>query len=171
MYMNTLLHYHFCLQIITDRFLLIKVSHPIHTIPEINAHLLYPYAPGSILSDTNYYIALHVFLVVSMATNIVQHLAIISILRGGGSSTGSGYHQYGETICGVIGPKIFPTSSVKQKVCTLCTDIIHTHTHTHTHTVQTFISVHGSYHCSQYACAWFTLDKWYECTCKLSMYS
>ncbi len=42
MYMNTLLHCHFCIQIITDHFLLIKVSQPIHTIPGINAHLLYP---------------------------------------------------------------------------------------------------------------------------------
>ncbi len=42
MYMNTLLHCHFCIQIITDHFLLIKVSHSIHTIPGINAHLLYP---------------------------------------------------------------------------------------------------------------------------------
>ncbi len=42
MYMNTLLHCHFCIQIITDHFLLIKVSHTIHTIPGINAHLLYP---------------------------------------------------------------------------------------------------------------------------------
>ncbi len=41
MYMTTLLHCHFCIQIITDHFLLIKVSHPIHTIPGINAHLLY----------------------------------------------------------------------------------------------------------------------------------
>ncbi len=58
--------------IITHHFLLSKVSRPIHTIPGINAHLLYPsYAPGSILSDTNYYIVLYVFLVVSMATNIV----------------------------------------------------------------------------------------------------
>ncbi len=38
------------------------------------------YTPGSILSDTNYYIALYVFLVVSMATNIVYHLAIILYL-------------------------------------------------------------------------------------------
>ncbi len=29
------------------------------------------YAPGSILSDTNYYIVMYVFLVVSMATIIV----------------------------------------------------------------------------------------------------
>ncbi len=42
MYMNTLLHCHFCIQIITDHFLLSKVSLPIHTIPGINAHLLYP---------------------------------------------------------------------------------------------------------------------------------
>ncbi len=42
MYMNTLLHCHFCIQIITDQFLLSKVSHPIHTISRINAHLLYP---------------------------------------------------------------------------------------------------------------------------------
>ncbi len=42
MYMNTLLHCHFCMQIIPDHFLLIKVSHPIHTIPGINSHLLYP---------------------------------------------------------------------------------------------------------------------------------
>ncbi len=42
MHMNTLLHCHFCIQIITDHFLLSKVSHPIHTIPGINAHLLYP---------------------------------------------------------------------------------------------------------------------------------
>ncbi len=41
MYMNTLLHCHFCIQIITDHFVLSKVSHPIHTIP-INAPLLYP---------------------------------------------------------------------------------------------------------------------------------
>ncbi len=40
------------------------------------------YPPGSILSDTNYYIALYVFLVVSMATNVVLHLTIISILGG-----------------------------------------------------------------------------------------
>ncbi len=33
---------HFCIQIITDHFLLSKVSHPIHTIPGINAQLLYP---------------------------------------------------------------------------------------------------------------------------------
>ncbi len=38
------------------------------------------YAPGSILSDTNDYIVLYVFLVVSMATNVMKHLAIISIL-------------------------------------------------------------------------------------------
>ncbi len=42
MYMNRLLHCHFCIQIITDHFLLSKVSHPIHTILGINAHLLYP---------------------------------------------------------------------------------------------------------------------------------
>ncbi len=42
MYINTLLHCHFCIQIITDHFLLSKVSCPIHTIPGINAHLLYP---------------------------------------------------------------------------------------------------------------------------------
>ncbi len=42
MYMNTLLHCHFCIQIITDHFLLNQVSHPIHNIPGINAHLLYP---------------------------------------------------------------------------------------------------------------------------------
>ncbi len=42
MYINTLLHCYFCIQIITDHFLLSKVSRPIHTIPGINAHLLYP---------------------------------------------------------------------------------------------------------------------------------
>ncbi len=42
MYMNTLLHCHFCKQLITDHFLLSKVSHHIYTIPGINAHLLYP---------------------------------------------------------------------------------------------------------------------------------
>ncbi len=42
MYMNTFLDCHFCIQIITDHFLLSKVSRPIHTIPGINAHLLYP---------------------------------------------------------------------------------------------------------------------------------
>ncbi len=42
MYMNTLVHCHFCIEIITDHFLLSMVSCPIHTIPGINAHLLYP---------------------------------------------------------------------------------------------------------------------------------
>ncbi len=42
MYINTLLLCHFCIQIITDHSLQSKVSHPIHTIPAINAHLLYP---------------------------------------------------------------------------------------------------------------------------------
>ncbi len=37
-----ILHCHFCIQIITDHLLLSKVSHPIHTIPGINGHLLYP---------------------------------------------------------------------------------------------------------------------------------
>ncbi len=40
--MSTLLYCHFRIQIITDHFMLSKVSHPIHTIPGINAHLLYP---------------------------------------------------------------------------------------------------------------------------------
>ncbi len=40
--MNTLLYCHFCIQMITHHFLLSKVSRPIHTIPGINAHLLYP---------------------------------------------------------------------------------------------------------------------------------
>ncbi len=72
MYMNTLLHCHFCIQIITHHFLLSKVSRPIHTIPGIK-HTYYTlfYAPGSILSDTNYYIVLYLFVVVSMATNVV----------------------------------------------------------------------------------------------------
>ncbi len=39
MYVNTLLHCHFCIQIITHHFLLSKVSRPIHTKPGINAHL------------------------------------------------------------------------------------------------------------------------------------
>ncbi len=40
-YMTTLLHCHFCIQMITHHFLPSKVSRPIHTIPAINAHLLY----------------------------------------------------------------------------------------------------------------------------------
>ncbi len=42
MYVNTLLLCHLCIQIITHHFLLNKVSHPVHTIQGINAHLLYP---------------------------------------------------------------------------------------------------------------------------------
>ncbi len=42
MYMNTLLHCHYCIQIITNHLQLSKVTRPIHTIPGINAHLLYP---------------------------------------------------------------------------------------------------------------------------------
>ncbi len=39
---NTLLHCHFCIQIIARHFLLTKVSPNINTIPWINTHLLYP---------------------------------------------------------------------------------------------------------------------------------
>ncbi len=42
--MYTLLHCHFCIQIITNHFLLSKVSHPIHTIPGMNkCTLIIPY--------------------------------------------------------------------------------------------------------------------------------
>ncbi len=90
MYVNTLLDCHFWIQIITDHFLLNKVSHPIHTMPGTNAHLLYP-----ILCPWKYSIrhkllyCLVCILVVSMATKVVKHLVIISILEG---STGSGYN-------------------------------------------------------------------------------
>ncbi len=41
-YLITFLHYQFCIQLITDHFLLSKFSHLIHTIPGINAHILSP---------------------------------------------------------------------------------------------------------------------------------
>ncbi len=68
MYMNRLLHCHFCIQIITEQGL---TPHSHHTRNKCTLIIPYLMPLECILSDTNYYIALYVFLVVSMATNIV----------------------------------------------------------------------------------------------------
>ncbi len=87
MYVNTLLHCHFLHTNHNPSFPAEQGLTSLHTTHLKQMHTYN--SPGSILSDTNYYMVLYVFLVVSMATNVVKHLAIISILGG---FTGSGYN-------------------------------------------------------------------------------
>ncbi len=97
--MNTLLHCHFCIQIITHHFMLSKVSRPIHTIPGINAHLLHP-----ILCPWKYSIR-HKLLycpICIFGCFHGNHHCVVSChyfyTWGRGDSTGSGCNKYGETI-------------------------------------------------------------------------
>ncbi len=99
MYMNTLLQCHFCIQIIINDLLLSKVSGPIHTIPGINTHLLYP-----ILCPWKYSIRLILpcmyFWLFPWQPTLYSILTLFLYLGG---STGSRYHQYGETLCVKMG--------------------------------------------------------------------
>ncbi len=91
MYMNTLLLCHFCIQIINDPFLLSKVSHPIHTIPEINAHLLYPIlCPWKYsIRDKLLYCPVCIFWLFPWQPTLCSILPLFLYLGG---STGIGYH-------------------------------------------------------------------------------
>ncbi len=99
MYMNTLLHCHFCIQIITDHFLLSKVSRPIHTIPGMNAYLLYPIlCPGKYsIRHKLLYCPVCIFGCLHGNQCCVASYHYFYTL-GGGGPTGRGHHQYSETI-------------------------------------------------------------------------
>ncbi len=99
MYVNTLLHCHFCVQIITDHFLLNKVSHPIHIIPGINAHLLYPMLCPWKYSIRHKLLYCPVYMFGCFHGNQYCVASCHYFYTwGGGGSTGSGYHLYGETL-------------------------------------------------------------------------
>ncbi len=89
MYVSTLLHCHFCIQIITHHFLLSKVSRPIHTIPGINAYLLYP-----ILLQWKYSIR-HKLLYCPVCVFGCNQRCVASCII---SILGNGCNKYGETL-------------------------------------------------------------------------
>ncbi len=115
MYVNTLLHCHFCIQIITHHFLLSKVSLPIHAILSINADLLY-----AMLFPWKYSIS-HKLLYCPVC--------IFSCFHGNQHcvaschyfyTTGSGYNTYGETIWLLM----YPSGLASDRCCCMVTDLL-----------------------------------------------
>ncbi len=98
MYVNTLLHCHFCIQIITNNFLQSKVSHP---IPGINAHLLYPIVcpwKYSIRHTLLYCPVCIVYCWLFPWQPTLCSILPLFLYWGDGGSTGRGCNKYGETL-------------------------------------------------------------------------